>query len=151
MNRQALAILSILLGSAIGCGEVSAQQDFPAEAPQVTGSDSLRVGIIGRYFDRVELAHLFHLDLDGALLVERVLPNSPAARAGLRGGFVPVRIGGEEILLGGDLIVTMGAPSCTGPCLLEITRVDSLTWLPVTYLRGSKGMTAVIKLGKPRR
>ena len=40
-----------------------------------------------------------------AYLVQRVVPDSPAARLGLQGGDVRAEIDGHEILLGGDLIL----------------------------------------------
>lgn len=41
----------------------------------------------------------------GAILVERVTPGSPASRAGLRGGSIPVMTAGRHLLLGGDVIL----------------------------------------------
>jgi len=41
------------------------------------------------------------------LLVQRVAAGSPAARIGLRGGTIPMRIQGEEILIGGDVILAV--------------------------------------------
>ncbi len=40
--------------------------------------------------------------------MEKVEPQSPAARAGMRGGYIPANFGGIELLMGGDLIVKVG-------------------------------------------
>jgi S1-C subfamily serine protease len=41
----------------------------------------------------------------GGLLVESVAPGGPAERAGIRGGEIPVQIGRQHAVLGGDVIV----------------------------------------------
>lgn len=38
--------------------------------------------------------------------METIDPSSPAEEAGLRGGRLPVKIAGEEFLLGGDIITS---------------------------------------------
>lgn len=56
-----------------------------------------------------ELGRALHWDVPGgALLVEKVIPDSPAAKAGMRGGFVPSSLAGYEVLLGGDIIIGVG-------------------------------------------
>lgn len=41
----------------------------------------------------------------GGVLVQRVSRGDAAAQAGLRGGHTPVRVGGETLLLGGDVVL----------------------------------------------
>ena len=41
----------------------------------------------------------------GGLLVERVTPGGPADEAGLRGGKVPIQVGEEHLLVGGDVVL----------------------------------------------
>ena len=105
------------------------------------------VGINGRWLDRDELAHLYHLDLGGALLVERVVAGSPAEQAGLLGGFISAQVGDEEILLGGDLIVEMELPHpCREECLLQAPRrIAQLDQVPVSFLRAGRLLTTVIR------
>lgn len=55
-----------------------------------------------------EEAALFNLPQPAGLLVQRVAPGSPAATMGIRGGAVEATIAGEEILLGGDVILEVG-------------------------------------------
>jgi len=57
------------------------------------------------------LARLFGLPLDHGYLVEQVLPESPAFRAGLRGGDRVVVTGDRAYVLGGDVITAVnGSP-----------------------------------------
>ena len=49
----------------------------------------------------------FALDIPPGFLVETVEPGSPAEEIGLSGGTFPVLLGGQEFLLGGDVILTV--------------------------------------------
>lgn len=53
------------------------------------------------------LAGIFNLPQPFGVLVEQVADNSPASRLGLRPGTVPARIGAQEFLLGGDIILSV--------------------------------------------
>jgi len=59
------------------------------------------VWIAGDYADAL------HLPTAGGLLIQEVDPGSSAARAGLRGGRQEVQIGNAELLVGGDLIMSI--------------------------------------------
>ncbi|WP_243647312.1 S1C family serine protease [Aestuariirhabdus litorea] len=52
-------------------------------------------------------ARALNLPQDYGLLVQRVARNSPAYFLGLRHGSIPVKIGHEDILLGGDIIISI--------------------------------------------
>ena len=41
-------------------------------------------------------------------LIQRVALGSPAAKIGLRGGMIQAKIGDEDLVLGGDVILTIG-------------------------------------------
>ena len=61
------------------------------------------LGVSGKLV-RKELEIIFNFPLAGGFLVETVDPGSPAQRAGLRGGDLPIKIAGEEFLFDGDII-----------------------------------------------
>lgn len=57
------------------------------------------------------LAGIFNLPQAFGVLVEHVADNSPASALGLRPGTTPSRVGAQELLLGGDIILSvMGIP-----------------------------------------
>jgi S1-C subfamily serine protease len=53
------------------------------------------------------LAERYRLPIDYGVLVSEVMPNSPASKAGLRGGNRAVEVRGSDVLLGGDIIVAI--------------------------------------------
>ncbi|HTW67156.1 MAG TPA: trypsin-like peptidase domain-containing protein [Bryobacteraceae bacterium] len=54
-----------------------------------------------------DYADALNLPTQGGLLIQNVDPDSAAARAGLRGGRQEVQIGNAELLIGGDLIMSI--------------------------------------------
>ncbi|HET9300696.1 MAG TPA: hypothetical protein VFO11_12185 [Candidatus Polarisedimenticolaceae bacterium] len=88
---------------------------------------------VGRFLDPDAVTALFNVEVPGgAVLIEHVDEGSAAARAGLRGGAVPATIQGDDLLLGGDLVVQ-----------LEVHRLCAVG---VTYLRGGRVGRTVIEL-----
>ena len=64
------------------------------------------------------VAGLLRIPPADGLLVEVIEPDSPAAKAGLRGGDLDVTVGGTPILLGGDFIVELNGTSMAKPAEL---------------------------------
>ena len=64
------------------------------------------LGVAGKFVTE-EIRELFVLPLTDGLLVEEVVPGSPAGEAGLRAGAIDVIVNGEPWMMGGDLIVSV--------------------------------------------
>jgi S1-C subfamily serine protease len=102
-------------------------------------------GINGRI---VPLLLAFALGVPPGFLVETVEPGSPADDIGLRGGSYPVVLGGEEYLLGGDVILSFnGTPLVDMETVNEIARSLRVgEKVELEYLRDGMPMTAEVVL-----
>ncbi len=111
------------------------------------------MGFEAIYLTRDELAELLNIDQDGGLLVQRVIKGSPADRAGLRGGTLPARIGRQELMLGGDLLLVLGdQEACHSECLVRSgPHIRGRDDVHVKFLRGGKFLEADIDVSKTRR
>ena len=95
------------------------------------------IGVEAIFLNGEQLGRLFHLDLEGGLLIQHIAKGSPADKAGLRGGSIPARILGRDVLLGGDLILEFNRQeTCHANChIREGSRITKLDRIPITYLR----------------
>lgn len=110
------------------------------------------MGIEGVFLNRAMIAAIMNHDLEGGLLIERVAKNSPADKAGLRGGSITSRLMGREFLLGGDLIIQFNTQEvCPLECLLDTKKhLSGIDKIPVTYLREGVEMNTVIDVSQSR-
>ncbi len=111
--------------------------------------DRAFIGIGGTSID-AELARQFRLPVDSGVLVERVGANSPASRAGLRGGTSDVIVEGQSYRLGGDVIVAIDGHRVAS---LEDLRERLSTHKPgetvkLDTFRDTKRQTISIELGR---
>jgi S1-C subfamily serine protease len=87
-----------------------------------------------------DYADALHLPTAGGLLVQEVDPDSAAARAGLRGGRQEVQIGNAELLVGGDLIMSIdGKP---------VDRNDAISRALATKRSGDSLELTIFRNGK---
>ena len=132
-------------GSALPINEVKralpALQAHTRAAPSVTLPPA-RLGI--RFVDLRTLSGPTRRDLnlpEEGMLVQQVEPNSPAARAGLRGGTAPTRTT-DQVLVGGDVIVAID-----GTRLLD---ADQLLRVIHGHAPGTKVNLEILRAGQTR-
>jgi len=100
-------------------------------------------GIDG-YLLEGDLAGVFNVPSPGVgLLVQRVASGSPGERLGLKAGTIRARIGDEELIVGGDIIIGILEIPLTGPESLaqvraRIVRLNPGETVTATVLRGGK-------------
>jgi len=96
-----------------------------------------------------DIAEQIGLPADYGILIDHVIPDGAAAKAGLRGGTQRAYQGNIPVMLGGDLIVGMDGQEITSPqdlsAVMNTHRAgDDVT---VTIFRGRKKMDVRVKLG----
>ncbi len=68
-----------------------------------------------------QLAKTFRLPVEKGVMIESVQPGSPAEEAGLRGGDTPVTVGGQDYVLGGDIVTKVdGKPVASADEVQEL-------------------------------
>ncbi len=90
----------------IGIGFAVPINTAKAELPELEKNGSVQTAYLGVVMIAIDgsLSSL-NLPVKSGALLEKVEAGSPAAKAGLRGGNVEAKIGGNEIAVGGDIIV----------------------------------------------
>src|SRR5580698_11373287 len=101
------------------------------------------VWITGDYADALRLP------TQGGLLIQQVDADSAAARAGLRGGRQEVQIGNAEVLVGGDLIMSIdGKPVDRDDAISRVLSGKRTgDTLELTIFRNGKTMNVRVRLG----
>lgn len=61
-----------------------------------------------------EMAQILNVPQESGYMVQHVVKDSPAGQIGMKGGFLTVLIGEEEVLLGGDIILQIDDIEITG-------------------------------------
>jgi S1-C subfamily serine protease len=98
-----------------------------------------------------DLAAALDLPEQGGLLVQDVTAGSPAARAGLHGGRQTAQIGNEQIVVGGDLIVSIdGHPvDRTDALTRALAKKRSGDSIDITVFRAGRTTNIHVQLGDP--
>jgi putative serine protease PepD len=102
------------------------------------------VPVAGDYADALNLPN------QGGLLIQEVEQGSPAARAGLKGGREVVQIGNAQLMIGGDLIVSIdGKPIDRDDAISRsLARKKSGDTVELTIYRNGRTTNVRVKLGE---
>jgi len=106
------------------------------------------LGVLGGWEVNPTLAQWLNLPVTRGLLVYRVTSGGPAARAGIRGGRQLVFLGNEQIVVGGDVVVSLdGIPIRNSQELSQyVLKKRPGDVVQVTLYRGSERMTLNVEL-----
>lgn len=119
----------------------------------LTFEDRPWIGVDGTLLSKEEFKKLFNLNIESGVLVQNIAKNSPAEKAGLRGGDVYAKINNKEVLLGGDIILKIGNQlACHVECLSRAkNKFNDKTKVEVLYLRGGEEHIAVLDISEARK
>ena len=128
---------------------ISTVRDVVAQLKEKGRVDHSFLGIEARPV-AANIAKVFRLPVTKGLIVERVLPDSGAADAGLQGGKTRVVVAGESYMVGGDIVVKAdGAELTSNERLREIVAgKEPGDRLKLEIYRGQDRKTVEIKLGR---
>jgi S1-C subfamily serine protease len=96
-----------------------------------------------------DYADALRLPTQGGLLIQEVDPGSAAARAGLRGGRQEVQIGNAQVLVGGDLILSIDGKPVERDDAISRALASKRTGdaLELTIFRNGRTMNVRVRLG----
>lgn len=111
-------------GGSVGIGFAIPINEAKTILPQLQAQGHVTRGWLGVSIQPMtaELAKAFHLEQDRGALVAQVIPDSPAAKAGLKMGDVIVEFDGHTISKAGDLPRLVADTAVGGTATLEVFR-----------------------------
>ncbi len=115
--------------------------------------DRIWMGFDAIYLGQEELGVLQNIDAKGGLLVQNVVPGSPAEKAGLKKGMIPAKIMDRDLLLGGDLILQIGnQEACHSECLTNFHEsLQNEKQIKIKLIRNGKIIDTIIDVSKNKQ
>ena len=110
---EVIGIVSFILTKSGGFDGIGFATSSNTASEALLHSSGLLAGFEGVVLDET-MTRLLNLPEPG-LLLQRVVQGSIAEKAGLRAGTVPATIGGQTLLLGGDVIIEIDGLVCANP------------------------------------
>ncbi len=104
MDGEVIGLVSYIVSESGGFDGIGFAATINITKQLVVDSDRRWTGINGVLVDR-ELARLLNVPQPGGILIQSVVALSPAFMADLKGGDVPIYLGGRELNIGGDIIL----------------------------------------------
>jgi serine protease Do len=122
---EVIGIVSFILSKGGGFDGIGFATSSNTAEEALLNSSGLLAGFEGVFLDEF-LASLLNIPQTG-ILVQRVVNDSIAQKAGLRAGTVPSQIGGQNLRLGGDVILEINGVACHSPHELQALSDSSAT------------------------
>lgn len=117
---EVIGIVSFILSKSGGFDGIGFATSINTAKQALLNSSGVLAGFEGIMLDE-RVASALNYPQAG-LLVQRVVADSVAGRAGLRPGRIPATIEGQNMLLGGDLILEINGLVCITPHDFEVVR-----------------------------
>ena len=125
MEGQLIGLVSYIVSESGGFDGIGFAATINITKQLVIGSGRRWTGINGVLVDRA-LAELLNVPQLGGILIESVVALSPAFMADLRGGDVPLSLGGRELYIGGDIILEVNdIPIVSEGSIIELIKLIS--------------------------
>ena len=147
--------------SAGGQGNVGIGFAVPIDTAQEVAQQLIDTGEVQHAFLGIsgadltpELAEVLNLDADAGALVQSVVPDSPAAEAGVEAGDAEVTVAGQRIRAGGDLITAVDGAAVTGmdDVIAAVDTKQPGDEVELTLVRGGDERTVTVELDdRPER
>ena len=95
-----------------------------------------------------DIADLFNMDIDHGALVQQVVPDSPADKAGIEAGDAQVRVDGVPVRAGGDVITKVDGQDVSGmdDVIAAVDAKQPGDKLELTLVRGGDERTVSVEL-----
>jgi serine protease Do len=128
LQGRVLGINTMIIGRGSGIGFAIPSEIAQRVARQLIENGSVKRAWLGVSFQEItpELAAHFGGNFDGGALINSVVPEGPADKAGLRAGDIIARIGDREIREGHDLLRTVLRHGVGERLSLEVRRGDAI-------------------------
>jgi len=149
MKGEVVGIVSFILSESGGFEGMGFAASINVAKEILFEQKSFWTGIDG-YFLTGELAKALNVPQEAAILIQRVAQDSPGEQLGLKPGNMLVKIGEQEVVIGGDIILAVeDIPFSTdAETLLKIRETamgkPGLKGLKFKVLRGGKVITLVL-------
>ncbi len=111
------------------------------------------IGVNGILIEKEDFERIFNLPLQGGMLIQSIAKGSPAEKAGLRPGYIKAKINGRNIILGGDIILSIeDHKTCHMDCFFKTKPMfQDKSNLTIRYLRLGKEYTTTVDVSETRK
>jgi len=142
LDGEVVGIVSFILSQSGGFDGLGFAVSINSVKRILFESGTFWTGFEGLFLSN-EMAKIFNVPQNSGVLVQRVTSNSMADKIGLKPGFIKANLLGQEIWIGGDIILSIQGISCNNPhSLVDIrAQLESLRHgeaFTMTVLRGGE-------------